>query len=385
MTRNSRRAAPRPGAARVVAGVGPPTVGPPRVPPAAPVDRGAPLGGAWLFTTRPGAEGDLVEELTLALGTGRAWREGPSCVRSRGAPTTPGGAIDLTFARQGFRIVTEITACDDGMAAALVRAIVGLSPLARDGEEVFYWSLWAPDSERTLPLAARAKALEGEVLRRLVAEHPALAARCRAAPCRGSGTLVEGAMLARDRIVLGLVPGPLALSLAPAGRARMRVGRDRPSRSARKVEEALAWLGVEPGPGDVCVDLGAAPGGWSWSLLARRARVQAVDPARLRPDLLGHRSLEHHRVSAVDFEPARPVDWLFCDMAWRPLEVAALLAKWGRRRWASLLVANLKLPMRRKAEMVARLRGVVASGGWRDVRTRQLYHDRAEVTLTAHR
>jgi len=281
--------------------------------------------------------------------------------------------------------MTEVTASDEGMPAALVRAIAALPPLARDQEGAFCWSLWTPDSERTLPLAARARALEGEVLRRLAAEHPVLASRHRAAPSLGPAMLVEGAMLARDRIVLGLVPGQLALSLAPAGRARMRVGRDRPSRSARKVEEALAWLGVEPGPGDACVDLGAAPGGWSWSLLARRARVQAVDPAQLRPDLLGHRALEHHRVSAFDFEPATPVDWLFCDMAWRPLEVAALLAKWGRRRWASLLVANLKLPMRRKAVMVERLRGVVASGGWRDVRTRQLYHDRAEVTLTAHR
>jgi 23S rRNA (cytidine2498-2'-O)-methyltransferase len=141
---------------------------------------------------------------------------------------------------------------------------------------------------------------------------------------------------------------------------------------------------VAPTAGEECVDLGAAPGGWSWVLLERGARVVAVDPARLQPDLLARRGLTHRQTSAFQYAPDAPVDWLFCDMAWRPLEVAALLARWGRRSWARMLVANLKLPMKRKAEMVARLHDIVAGGGWRGVRTRQLYHDRDEVTLVAH-
>jgi 23S rRNA (cytidine2498-2'-O)-methyltransferase len=165
----------------------------------------------------------------------------------------------------------------------------------------------------------------------------------------------------------------------------MRVDADRPSRAARKVEEALAWLGVAPGPGEVCVDLGAAPGGWSWALLERRARVIAVDPAELRPDVARHRGLRHEKKSAFGFEPDEPVDWLFCDMAWRPLEAAQLLAKWGRRRWARLVVANLKLPMKQKAKIVEELRAIVHGGGFSRVRTRQLYHDRDEITLTAIR
>jgi 23S rRNA (cytidine2498-2'-O)-methyltransferase len=120
-------------------------------------------------------------------------------------------------------------------------------------------------------------------------------------------------------------------------------------------------------------------------LLERRARVVAVDPARLRPELYERRALYHVQDSAFRFEPEETVDWLFCDMAWRPLEVASLLAKWGRRGMAHMLVSNFKLPMKRKAEMVARVRDVVAGGGWRDVRSRQLYHDRDEITLVAHR
>jgi 23S rRNA (cytidine2498-2'-O)-methyltransferase len=70
-------------------------------------------------------------------------------------------------------------------------------------------------------------------------------------------------------------------------------------------------------------------------------------------------------------------------MAWRPIEVAQMLARWARRRDATLLVANFKLPMKRKAEMVARIRKTLEDGGWRAVRAKQLYHDREEVTVTA--
>ncbi|RZM31997.1 MAG: hypothetical protein EOP67_30055, partial [Sphingomonas sp.] len=147
---------------------------------------------------------------------------------------------------------------------------------------------------------------------------------------RATGLLVQVALTGPRHAVLGEVDMTRAISLAPGGRARMHADADRPSRAARKVEEALAWLGVEPGPGEVCVDLGAAPGGWSWALLKRRARVIAVDPALLRPDIASHRGLTHAQASAFDFAPDEPVDWLFCDMAWRPIEVAQMLAFGGR-------------------------------------------------------
>ncbi|MBN2191233.1 MAG: 23S rRNA (cytidine(2498)-2'-O)-methyltransferase RlmM [Polyangiaceae bacterium] len=356
-------------------------------PPVAPVVRGRPLGGEWFFTTRPGAETDLVEELSIALAPHRARVCGPSCVRSQGAPTMPGGTVDLTFARQGFRLVQELAGEDQQLVARLTAAVGSVPALRRDPRGPWTLMVWAPDAEATSRLAGAAAAIETAVLQGIEAQDPSLALRHR--PWQRAGALgailVQAVLVARDRIVLGEVSAERALSLAPGGRFRMRVRRSRPSRSARKLEEALAWFGVEPSPGELCVDLGAAPGGWSWALLERRARVIAVDPGRLRRDLMEHRGVEYLSQSAFRFTPSTPADWLFCDMAWRPHEVAELLAKWGRRRWASLLVANLKLPMRRKAANVEELRGIVATGGWRDVRSRQLYHDRDEVTVTAHR
>lgn len=98
-----------------------------------------------------------------------------------------------------------------------------------------------------------------------------------------------------------------------------------------------------------------------------------------------HRLVRHIQGSAFDYQPEEPVDWLLCDMAWRPLEVAQLLAKWARRGWAWQLVANIKLPMKDKNPMLFRVRHTLEGGGWRGLKIRQLYHDRDEVTLTAQR
>jgi 23S rRNA (cytidine2498-2'-O)-methyltransferase len=71
-------------------------------------------------------------------------------------------------------------------------------------------------------------------------------------------------------------------------------------------------------------------------------------------------------------------------MAWRPLEVAQMLGRWARQRQTRMLVANFKLPMKRKVEMLERLRELLAASGFAGIRMRQLYHDREEITLTAH-
>lgn len=346
-----------------------------------PVVRGRPLDGRWLWTTRPFAEQDLVDELAIALGRGSASIAGPSIVTSRGAPTAPEGALDLTFARQGFRVSGEARSGD---ALSLADRCASMLASVVPENEPFGLSVWVPDSEQTNPLADGAAALEARIAGILASRAPPRVPAPLAALARSGGVLLQVALVARDHALAGAVSAEHALTLAPGGRARMRVAGERPSRAARKLEEALAWLDLSPGPGDVCVDLGAAPGGWSWALLERRARVIAVDPAELRPDIARHRLLTHHKASAFQFAPDEPVDWLFCDMAWRPLEVAQLLAKWGRRKWARFLVANLKLPMKKKAETVEDLRAVIAGGGWQRIRARQLYHDRDEITLTAH-
>jgi 23S rRNA (cytidine2498-2'-O)-methyltransferase len=247
---------------------------------------------------------------------------------------------------------------------------------------------WVPDADESNPLAARAAALETAAVARLDALRPDLQLRRLAGTAdatRYGGLLVQIALVTAERALVGVMAATDAPTLAPGGRTRVHNPKNAPSRAGRKLVEALDWLGRAPDAGEVCVDLGAAPGGWSVVLLERRARVIAVDPAELAPEVRRMKGLVHVKESAFDFVPTEPVDWLFCDMAWRPLEVAQLLAKWGRRRLATTLVSNVKLPMKQRVEFVERVVAIVAQGGWQDVRARQLYHDREEVTISAWR
>jgi 23S rRNA (cytidine2498-2'-O)-methyltransferase len=336
---------------------------------------GKPLAGPWLWLTRPGAEVDLSSELRLALGDGAKVQElGSGLVRSELAPTFDDGTLDATFARHGLRVRAR-SPLDAAAIAAKVIELAAAGPIAFD--------VVVPDSDEGNRLAPAALALAEQVRAALSAASIEPVPRERAK--ERDARLLDVVLTSKTEAVIGEIGAHLALTLHGQGRARMKVAADRPSRAARKVEEALDWLGLGPGAGEVCVDLGAAPGGWSWSLLERRARVIAVDPAQLRPDVARHPRLTHVQASAFQFVPDEPVDWLFCDMAWRPREAAQMLAKWARRGWARFLVANLKLPMKTKAAMVKELREILAGGGWSRIRTRQLYHDRDEITVTAHR
>jgi 23S rRNA (cytidine2498-2'-O)-methyltransferase len=330
----------------------------------------------WIYTTRPGFEADLVEE----LGKG-AVKIAPALVSIPAAPKTwP------VFARAGFLQDAELAlatpeAVSVAVAASLQRAFAG-KPKS--------WLLqsWVPDADESNVHAALATSLGARVENTLAAGRPDLELRRvqRADEAlRYEGVLVQMCLVSPNRVLVGALPAQDSPTLAPGGRARSYAPKDAPSRAARKLTEALEWIRRGPEPGEVCVDLGAAPGGWTVVALERRARVIAVDPANLAPELARRKGVAHVKLSAFDFAPEEPVDWLLCDMAWRPLEVAALLAKWGRRRLASALVANIKLPMKQRVSFVRQVLKIVADGGWQDVKGRQLYHDREEITLSAWR
>ncbi len=327
---------------------------PPKVrPPPMPLTLLAPEEGRWLWTCRATFEGHLYEELAWQGAQPRLL--GPGLVESDEAKSPP------VFARVGFPVRQVVTS-------------VGGVRLPPSG---FHLQVWAPDTDLGGRLSNAVQTLEGAL------KLPPHALPDAATALKHGALLCQVCVIDAQCYAVGELRARDALSLAPGGRHRMRREREAPSRAAMKLEEALDWLGVAPGKGEDCVDLGAAPGGWTQRLVVRGAKVLAVDPANLAPELEKHPKVEHIKASAFAFEPEEPVEWLFCDMAWRPLEVAQLLGKWGRRRMATVLVANFKLPMNDKNAMLWRIRHVLAEGSWEQVKMRQLYHDRDEVTVTA--
>lgn len=170
------------------------------------------------------------------------------------------------------------------------------------------------------------------------------------------------------------------------GQRRMADDEAAPSRSYLKVEEAYIVLGREPQPGETVVDLGAAPGGWSYSAAKRGARVIAVDNGPLKGAAVGHPSIKHLRQDGFRFRPQRPVDWLVCDMVEQPQRVTELMIEWFAGGLAQHAIFNLKLPMKKRVAALQTaldtMRGVFNTKGLRyRLEAKQLYHDREEVTV----
>jgi 23S rRNA (cytidine2498-2'-O)-methyltransferase len=175
----------------------------------------------------------------------------------------------------------------------------------------------------------------------------------------------------------------------PEGIPRLRALPQAPSRAAAKLEEAFVEFRFLEGhgAGRSAVDLGAAPGGWSFVLAARGFQVTAVDHGRLAPQVMATGLVVHRAADAFTFAPDTPVHTLVADIADKPLRVADLLRRWLRRGWCRQAVVNLKLPMQERQGIVQRCRTVVADVLPEASRLaiRQLYHDRREVTLAVRR
>jgi 23S rRNA (cytidine2498-2'-O)-methyltransferase len=324
--------------------------------------------GHWLWTCRQGFESQLYEE--LAWGKKRPILLGPALIASE--PFTGENPLPQppTFARMGFPV------------SAVVRNPTEASEALPD--EPTKVQVWVPDTDVANARAGEAVAWTDTIA--AIRSEEGLSDP--ETPWKASelgGWLGQVCLIGPGVGVVGRIRAREAMSLSAGGRARMKRTSEAPSRAAMKLDEAIEWYGVTPGKGDLCVDLGSAPGGWTRRLAERGARVWSVDPANLAPDVLKMARVKHLKSSAFEFEPDEPVDFLFCDMAWRPLEVAQLLGKWARKGWAAQLVANIKLPMNDKLPMLLRVRRALEDGGWKQLRMRQLYHDRDEITVTARR
>ncbi len=163
------------------------------------------------------------------------------------------------------------------------------------------------------------------------------------------------------------------------GQRRMADDPRAPSRSYLKAEEAYAVLGREPAPGETVADLGAAPGGWSYSAAKRGARVAAVDNGPLKAGAVDANIL-HLAEDAFKYAPPAPVDWLFCDMVEDPERIVVLVRRWLKEGLCRRFVVNLKFA-RKDPLALLRLVDAELSPSCGVLRARHLYHDREELTL----
>lgn len=177
----------------------------------------------------------------------------------------------------------------------------------------------------------------------------------------------------------------------PMGIARLRLPKEAPSRATLKLEEA--WHHFIPAEdwdtrlasGMRAVDLGAAPGGWTWQLVQRGMYVEAVDNGPMDKNLLETGQVLHILTDGFMYEPKKKVDWLVCDIVDKPARVSSMIIQWFSKGYCREAVFNLKLPMKQRYLEVKKceeriLKELTKLGLDVDIQFKQLYHDREEVT-----
>ncbi len=174
------------------------------------------------------------------------------------------------------------------------------------------------------------------------------------------------------------------------GIPRLRMPGGAPSRSTLKLAEAIITFLPERDfdllrAGMRAVDLGAAPGGWTWQLARRGLEVTAVDNGPLKGGVEDDPLVTHLRADGLAYLPRRPVDWMVCDIVEQPSRIATLVGRWIGEGHARHTIFNLKLPMKKRHAEVMRCRQIVEDALSQArvrhrISLRQLYHDREEVT-----
>jgi 23S rRNA (cytidine2498-2'-O)-methyltransferase len=149
-----------------------------------------------------------------------------------------------------------------------------------------------------------------------------------------------------------------------------------PSRAYLKLWEALTVIGARPGPGDLCLDLGASPGGWSWVLQQTGARVIAIDKAPLDHRIAALPGIEIRQMSAFALEPRSlgPVDWLFSDVVCYPARLLRLIETWLAAGTCRRFVCTLKFQGATDHETARRFAAIP------DSRLMHLSHNKHELT-----
>ena len=175
------------------------------------------------------------------------------------------------------------------------------------------------------------------------------------------------------------------------GIARLKMPRSAPSRSTLKLEEAIVTMLSEAererylGNGMSAVDLGACPGGWTWQLVKRGLRVDAIDNGDMDQQLMQSGLVQHIKADGFKYRPRHQVNWLVCDMVERPLHISRLICRWHTEQLCQHSIFNLKLPMKQRYQMVTECRELITGelqqrGIDFELRMKQLYHDREEIT-----
>ncbi len=136
-----------------------------------------------------------------------------------------------------------------------------------------------------------------------------------------------------------------------------------PSRAYLKLWELFTRLGTAPRPGELCLDMGGSPGGWSFVLASLGARVFCIDKAPLADNVAHDPLVSWCPGSAFGLDPrhAGAVDWLFSDVICYPDRLYDWLSRWLSLGQCRRFVLTVKLQGETDPILLDRFREVPGS------------------------
>jgi 23S rRNA (cytidine2498-2'-O)-methyltransferase len=149
-----------------------------------------------------------------------------------------------------------------------------------------------------------------------------------------------------------------------------------PNRAYLKLWETLTRLGRYPGPGDMCLDLGASPGGWTWVLASLGAKVTAIDKAPLDINIAALSNVTCRQDSAFSLDPKSvgPVDWLCSDVICYPDRLLELIERWRTEGQVRNFIITVKLQGETDFAAIEKFKALPNS------RLVHLFHNKHELT-----
>ena len=198
---------------------------------------------------------------------------------------------------------------------------------------------------------------------------------------RDGDMVVDVLVIDADMVVFGCHRHDRGHSPYPGGHPPLVLPAEAPSRAWLKFEEAMLWHPKPILPGQIAVEIGSAPGGTAFALLARGAKVISIDPAAMAPQL----DLHHIRKLAGGVEPSdlpASFDWLLIDINDNPGSTIRLALRFiVLSKSRPSLILTLKTTDWLAYESVPDYRRKLARLGYRDILARQLFHGRREIVL----
>jgi 23S rRNA (cytidine2498-2'-O)-methyltransferase len=288
---------------------------------------------------------------------------------------------DLVFCRQMFTAFDEIV---DLPQSDRIGPIIGMLKSRNvHANEVFVETADTDDSKRILPFCNK------------FTPHVVRAAR-------NEGVLADDDASSEFRLHLFFISSDRVYAGVSSinnssgwymGIPRLKFPKSAPSRSTLKLEEAFFVFLTDREQttalrkGMYAVDIGASPGGWTYQLVRRGIRVEAIDNGPMDNGLMRSGLVRHVKTDGFSFRPARLVDWMVCDIVDQPRRIARLVGRWMAQGLCGKTIFNLKLPMKKRYEEVklcidlikAELAGSAVNKIY-SIALKQLYHDREEVT-----